>query len=178
MLGGDIGARAAHRQRGAPDIAQAAEHPIELVQRRPFCQFILPSGISIDSSRIIRTDPELAEILTNPKGSKPKSAKDISMFSVARRVHMKTVKHTLGKFLDKNAEQAFSRPPGFHQERIQRIKLGQQKPEMELGLKRVTSMKARTKEERLAKYKFYGERLILHFTDVYVLSVLAPVASH
>lgn len=103
-----------------------------------FCNLV-PTAGSIDSKRVLRTEPALASILTDNRKKKKKDKKDDSWLDRFKRVHARKFSNY---FLNRNNEYEFAKPKEHHS--------------LFEGTK-AKKQKHMTKHEKLKQYKFYGK---------------------
>lgn len=111
-----------------------------------FCNLV-PTAGSIDSKRVLRTEPALANILTNNRKKKTKDKKDDSWLDKLKRVHARKFSNY---FFNRNNEYEFAKPKEHHSF---------------FEGTHAKKQKHMTKHERLKQYKFFGKVFILtvHF---------------
>lgn len=140
---GDIGARAVLRKRQLtkPQTSSQDTGKGNIVRSRFRSAALAVAATSIDGKRFLKTDNELAKILTKPKDKKDK--KDSMWLERMKRVHARK----FGTYLfDKNNEYEFSKPKN------------QEPHELFFeGGNKYKKMKHMTKDEKLRMFKFFGK---------------------
>ena len=100
---------------------------------------LVTTASSIDSTRVLRTEPALANILTDNRKKKKKDKKEDSWLDRLKRVHARKFSNY---FFNRNNEYEFAKPKEHHF--------------LFEGIK-AKKQKHMTKHERLKQYKFFGK---------------------
>lgn len=141
---GDIGARAVFRRRQQSNQQAHSSQETAQVSRAKsrFKSLVLAvSAASVDSNRTLRTDWELAKVLTKPKEKREK--KESTWLERMKRIHARK----FGTYMfDKNNEYQFSKPKNHEHNEL-----------FFEGGNKYKKPKHMTKDERLRMYRFFGK---------------------